>query len=222
MTAVIFDFDGVLADTEHLHLRAFQETFAAHGWTLGERSYGERYLGYDDRTTIAAFLRDHDVPVSRDGVEALFREKAAAFDVLRSSGAVLYPSAAACVKRLSTRFPLAIASGSLRSEIVAILNGASLVSAFRVIVSAEDVGRSKPAPDPYLRAAQLLDVDPAGCVAIEDSHWGIDAARSAGMRTIAITSTSDVGALAAADRIIRDLEELSPDVIDALARNGLA
>jgi HAD superfamily hydrolase (TIGR01509 family) len=217
MPAVIFDFDGVLADTEHLHLRAFQETFAAHGWTLDERSYTERYLGYDDRTTIAAFLRDHDVAVNRDAVEALFREKAASFDVLRSSGAVLYPSAAACVKRLGTRFPLAIASGSLRSEIVAILNGASLVSAFRAIVSAEDVGRSKPAPDPYLRAAQLLGVGPDECVAIEDSHFGLTAARSAGMKTIAVTSTSSADALVAADHIVRDLDELTADVIQGLA-----
>src|SRR5262245_34368618 len=217
MPAVIFDFDGVLADTEHLHLRAYQQTFGTRGWTLDDRSYFERYLGFDDRGMIAAFLRERDLPINHDGIETLLREKAASFDVLRSSGAVLYPSAAACVKRLGTRYPLAIASGSLRSEIVAILNGAGLVSAFRAIVSAEDVGRSKPAPDPYLRAAQLLGVSPDECVAIEDSHFGLTAARSAGMKTIAVTSTSSAEALAAADRIIRDLDELTPDVIQGLA-----
>jgi beta-phosphoglucomutase family hydrolase len=219
MPAVIFDFDGVLADTEHLHLRAFQDTFAAHGWALDERSYAERYLGYDDRTTIAAFLRDRDMAVNRDAIEALLREKAAAFDALRSSGAVLYPSAAGCVHRLGARFPLAIASGSLRSEIVAILNGARLVPAFQAIVSAEDVSRSKPAPDAYLRAAHLLGVNPDDCVAIEDSQFGLAAARSAGMKTIAITSTSGADALAAAaDRIVHDLDELTTDVIEGLAQ----
>src|SRR5262245_25777136 len=124
MAAVIFDFDGVLADTERLHLRAFQQTLGAHGWTLEDRSYFEKYLGFDDRGMIAAFLRELDLPVNRDGIEMLLREKASAFDVLRSSGSVLYPSAAACVQRLGARFPLAIASGSLRTEIVDILNGA--------------------------------------------------------------------------------------------------
>jgi beta-phosphoglucomutase len=214
MPAVIFDFDGVLADTEHLHLRAFQQTFGAHGWTLDDRSYAERYLGYDDRATIAAFLGDHELPVNPGAIEALLREKAAAFDVLRSSGSVLYPSAAACVERLAARFPLAIASGSLRTEIVDILNGARLVSAFRAIVSAEDVSRSKPAPDPYLRAAQLLDVDAASCVVIEDSAFGLIAARTAGMKTIAVTTTSRVEALAGANRIIRSLDELTPELIE--------
>ncbi|MGE5834060.1 MAG: aminotransferase class I/II-fold pyridoxal phosphate-dependent enzyme [Acidobacteriota bacterium] len=217
MPAVIFDFDGVLADTEHLHLRAFQQTFGAHGWTLDDRSYAERYLGYDDRATIAAFLRDHDLPVNRGAIDELLREKAAAFDVLRSSGSVLYPSAPACVERLGARFPLAIASGSLRTEIVAILNGAGLASAFRAIVSAEDVRRSKPAPDPYLRAAHLLGVDAASCVVIEDSSFGLAAARSAGMKTIAVTTTSSVEALADADRIIRSLDELTPEVIVEMA-----
>ena len=214
MPAVIFDFDGVLADTEHLHLRAFQQTFGAHGWTLDDRSYAERYLGYDDRATIAAFLGDHELPVNPGAIEALLREKAAAFDVLRSSGSVLYPSAAACVERLAARFPLAIASGSLRTEIVDILNGARLVSAFRAIVSAEDVNRSKPAPDPYLRAAQLLDVDAASCVVIEDSAFGLIAARTAGMKTIAVTTTSRVETLAGANRIIRSLDELTPELIE--------
>ena len=214
MPAVIFDFDGVLADTEHLHLRAFQQTFGAHGWTLDDRSYAERYLGYDDRATIDAFLGDHELPVNPAAIAALLREKAAAFDVLRSSGSVLYPSAAACVERLAARFPLAIASGSLRTEIVDILNGARLVSAFRAIVSAEDVSRSKPAPDPYLRAAQLLDVDAASCVVIEDSAFGLIAARTAGMKTIAVTTTSRVEALAGANRIIRSLDELTPELIE--------
>jgi HAD superfamily hydrolase (TIGR01509 family) len=217
MTAVIFDFDGVLADTEGLHLLAFQETFAARGWTLTERDYADRYLGYDDRTLIGTYLRDHGLRSAGDEIERLMREKAAAFDRLLSSGPVLYPSAPGCVRALAARFPLAIASGSLRTEITGILERAGLLGVFRGIVSADDVSRSKPAPDSYLRAAELLSVRPQDCVAVEDSRWGIDAAKHARMRTIAITSTSPRSALAAADRIIGTLDELSPDLIDALA-----
>ena len=220
MTAVVFDFDGVLADSEGLHLRAFQETFAARGWSLAERDYAERYLGYDDRTTMAAYLRDHALPVRSELVEELTREKAQAFDRLLSSAPVLYPSAPACVRALAARFPLAIASGSLRAEITGILERAGLLAAFRGIVSAEDVGRSKPAPDPYLRAADVLRVRPHDCVAVEDSHWGIDAARDAGMKTIGITTTSHASTLSAADRIIGTLDELTPELVEALAARG--
>jgi beta-phosphoglucomutase len=217
MTAVIFDFDGVLANTEGLHLRAFQDTFAARGWTLTERDYAERYLGFDDRTLTGTYLRDHALSVTGDEIEALVGEKSRAFDRLLADGQVLYPSASGCVRALAARFPLAIASGSLRTEITGILERAGLLASFRGIVSADDVSRSKPAPDAYLRAADVLGVRPQQCVAIEDSHWGLDAARQAGMKTIAITSTSRREALAAADRIIGGLDELSPELIDALA-----
>jgi beta-phosphoglucomutase len=220
MTAVIFDFDGVLADTEGLHLRAFQDTFAARGWTLTERGYAERYLGFDDRTLMRTYLRDRALPVTGAEIETLVREKAQTFERLLADGPVLYSSAPGCVRALAARFPLAIASGSLRTEITGILERAGLLASFRGIVSADDVSHSKPAPDAYLRAADVLGVRPQQCVAIEDSHWGLDAARQAGMKTIAITSTSRREVLAAADRIIGALDELSPELIDALAADS--
>ena len=217
MTAVVFDFDGVLADTEGLHLRAFQEAFAARGWALDPVAYADRYLGYDDRTLIVEFAADEGFSIDAGEVGRVMREKADIFDRLRAAASVVYPSAPACVRTLAARFPLAIVSGSLREEIVSILDGASLLSEFRSIVSAEDVTRSKPAPDGYLRAATLLGVDPGRCVVIEDSRWGLDAARSAGMKTIGLTTTTTASALSAADRIIASLDELSPALIDDLA-----
>jgi beta-phosphoglucomutase len=217
MAAVVFDFDGVLADTEGLHLRAFQETFATRGWTLDAADYANRYLGYDDRATIVTYATDHGVVVRPEDVETLLREKADAFERLLGSGAVVYPTAAACVRVLAARFPLAIASGSLRAEILRILERAGLVDEFRGVVSADEVTRPKPAPDGYLRAAAVLGVRPDECVAIEDSHWGIDAARSAGMKTIGITNTTTALALASADLIVTSLDEVSPALIDALA-----
>jgi HAD superfamily hydrolase (TIGR01509 family) len=217
MAAVVFDFDGVLADTEGLHLRAFQETFATRGWTLDAGAYADRYLGYDDRATVVAYATDHALVVRPDEVETLIREKAHVFDRLLGSGAVVYPAAPACVRTLAARFPLAIASGSLRVEIVRILERAGLLAAFRGVVSADEVTRPKPAPDGYLRAAEVLGVRPSECVAIEDSHWGVEAARTAGMKTIGITNTTTARALAAADRIVASLDEVSPAMIDALA-----
>ena len=222
MTAVVFDFDGVLADTEALHLKAFQEAFAARGWTLTDAAYADRYLGYDDRTTIVRFTADHGLPVVDEQLAAVMREKAAVFERMRSSGSVLYPAAPACIRAMAARFPLAIASGSLREEIMSVLDGAGLLAAFRGIVSADDVSRSKPAPDGYLRAAELLGARPQDCVAIEDSHWGVDAARTAGMKTIALTTTMTAASLSAADRILASLDDLTPEIVDALAGHGRA
>lgn len=220
MTAVVFDFDGVLADTEPLHLRAFQEAFATRGWTLDPASYVERYLGYDDAGLVDVFARDRGLALAADEVGALLDAKSRAFRRLIESGAVLYPGAADCVARLAARHRLAIASGALHAEIEDILGGAGLLAPFGAVVGADDVPRSKPDPDCYLRAAELLGVAPQDCVAVEDSRWGLQAARSAGMRTIAVPTTSPATALAAADRILTDLTALTDAVIDELLGGG--
>jgi beta-phosphoglucomutase len=213
MTGVIFDFDGVLVDTESLHLRAFQEVFAARGWALDAARYAERYLGYDDRELIETYARDTDRPLSPRDVDDLIDRKAAVYHARLSPAGLLFPGAAACVVRLAARHPLAIASGSFHDEIVQALHAADLLASFRAIVGADDVPRSKPAPDPYRLAAELLGVDPAVSVAVEDSRWGLESARAAGLRTIAVTTTSPPADLAAAHRIIGGLDELTDDLI---------
>jgi len=104
---------------------------------------------------------------------------------------------------------------ALRHEIELMLRGAQLLDAFRFIVSAGDTDRTKPAPDPYLRAAELHGVPPAQCVAIEDSHWGLQSAHDAGMRTIAISHTYPRDTLEA-DRVVDSLDELTVDLVRGL------
>jgi beta-phosphoglucomutase len=208
--AVVFDFDGVIADTERLHLAAFQEVFAGRGWTLDEAAYFERYLGYDDHGLVAAYA--HDAQLSLDGatMAALVRAKVSAVSRHRSSPEVPYSAAGASIAALAREFRLAIASGALHAEIDAILRAGGLRDAFTVLVGADDVAASKPAPDSYLAAARGLGVSPDACVAVEDSAAGVQAARTAGMRVIAITTTSPRQMLADADEIIASLTELTP------------
>ena len=122
-----------------------------------------------------------------------------------ASGAVLFPGAAACFARLSAAFPLAIASGSFHAEIEHVLNGAGLLHHFSAIVGADDAARSKPHPAPYLEAARRLGTDPSECVAIEDSAWGLESARTAGMKTIAVTNSYPASQLRA-DWIVESLD----------------
>jgi beta-phosphoglucomutase-like phosphatase (HAD superfamily) len=110
-----------------------------------------------------------------------------------------------------------VASGALRADIDLILRGARVGELFQFIVAAGDTGRTKPAPDPYLRAAALHGVAPSACVAIEDSRWGLESARAAGMRTIAVTHTYPRAALtAAADRVVDSLGELTRELVAQL------
>jgi beta-phosphoglucomutase len=215
--AVVFDFDGVLAHTEPLHLAAFRDAFVAEGWTLTDDAYYQRYLGYNDVETIAEFARDHRFAISTDRTRAILDRKSAAYRRRLASDNVLYPSAAACVARLAATFVLAIASGSLHAEIEGILAVANLRSPFLAIIGADDVARGKPAPDPYITAAARLDLPPASCVAIEDSSWGLTSARSAGMKTIGLTSTTTADRLTAADRVVASLDEITAEFVAALA-----
>jgi beta-phosphoglucomutase len=213
--AIVFDFDGVLADSEPLHLQAYQALLAPQGIHLDQKTYCERYLGYDDEGALQKIAEDNGLMLGDEEIEMLVVEKGHVFERLVGTRDVLYPGAADCVRRLSARWPVGVASGALRADIDLILRGAGLGELFRFIVAAGDTDLTKPAPDPYLRAAELHGVPPSACVAIEDSHWGLESARAAGMRTIAITHTYPRHELHA-DAVIDSLAELTCDFVAQL------
>jgi beta-phosphoglucomutase len=215
--AVVFDFDGVLADSEPLHLQAYQALLAPQGIHLDKDTYCERYLGYDDEGALRKMAEDNGLLLGDEEIDLLIVEKGRVFESLVGSRDVLYPGAADCVRRLAAAWPVGVASGALRADIDLILRGARVGELFQFIVAAGDTGRTKPAPDPYLRAAALHGVAPSACVAIEDSRWGLESARAAGMRTIAVTHTYPRAALtAAADRVVDSLGELTRELVAQL------
>jgi beta-phosphoglucomutase len=220
MRAIVFDFDGVLADSEPLHLRAYQQVLARFGVTLSRDDYYANYLGYDDEGVFAQLTARHRIPVDDGGLRALIDEKTRVFDATIESsiesGAILYPGAAACVELMASRYPLGIASGALRHEIEAILHGARLDPYFQFIVASGETAEGKPAPDPYRRAAELHSLPAGECLAIEDSRWGIESAKAAGLACVGITTTYSSEHLTAADRIIASLAEFTPDLVCAL------
>ena len=217
IAAIVFDFDGVLVDSEPLHLRAYQEVLEPLGTSLPREEYYARYLGYDDRGVFHAVAESRGWRVDEGRVAGLIAEKTRVFEQLSAGGAHLYPGAAACVTRLAASLPLGIASGALRHEIEAALRGAGLARHFRFIVASGDTPASKPAPDPYARAAALHGVPAAACLAIEDSRWGIESAKAAGLSCIGITNTYPVAELLDADAIITSLDELTIELIASLA-----
>jgi beta-phosphoglucomutase-like phosphatase (HAD superfamily) len=222
ITAIVFDFDGVLADSEPLHLRAYQQVMSRFDVTFSREDYYAHYLGYDDVGVFLQLVERYDIPVGNAGIPALIAEKTRVFDASIEagieSGDILYPGAAECVALLAARYPLGIASGALRHEIEAILQGAKLDQHFRFIVASGETREGKPAPDPYRRAAELHARVPGECLAIEDSRWGIASAKAAGLACVGITTTYSSEHLTEADRIIASLDEFTPDLIDTLQR----
>ena len=214
--AIVFDFDGVLADSEPLHFRALQVIVAELGITIERDEYYERYLGYDDVGAMKLLSAAHGQSWTDQQISALIERKSVVFEEMLQAGAVLYPAAPACVRRLATKYPLGIASGALKHEIMAILHGSGLAQHFRFVVASGDTPRSKPAPDPYRRAAELHKLPPASCLAIEDSRWGIESAKAAGLRCVGITTTYRAHELPGADAVIESLDQFTPALIEGL------
>jgi beta-phosphoglucomutase len=207
--AVVFDFDGVIVDSEASHFVALQDTMAAAGWPLSKVEYSERYLGYSDRGTFKALNADRTLGLVPADIDRLAAEKERRFAQLASAQPLLFPEAVDCIRHLARTFPLAIASGSLRNEIAMVLDLHGLSTFFAAIVGADDVTMSKPDPAPYLEAARRLNVPPVTCAAIEDSPWGLESARAAGMFTIGVTHSYPAQQLTPADAVVASLSEVT-------------
>jgi beta-phosphoglucomutase len=214
--AIVFDFDGVIADSEPLHFRAMREMMATLGLPLTAEHYYAKYVGFDDEGVFRLIEQEQGWRFDEGQVAALIEQKTAIFQDLAASNDVLFPGAVACLDRLGARYPLGIASGALKHEIQQILRRHALEDRFRFIVASGDTPRSKPAPDPYARAAELHGLPPPACLAIEDSRWGIEAAKGAGLKCVGITTTYDAASLPNADAIIGSLDEFTVDLIERL------
>jgi beta-phosphoglucomutase len=222
LQAIIFDFDGVIADSEPLHLRAYQQVLEQEGIELTREDYYASYLGFDDSGLFRALAKDRGIAITDDKVDGWIDVKSQIIEELLTNDAILFPGAVACIQTLARRVPLAIASGALGPEIELVLDHTGLTDCFKVISSASDGVRGKPAPDLYLLALaklrDIIEVDASGCVAIEDSHWGLEAAKLAGVRTVAITHTYPAAKLGGADLVVDRLSEITLAKLEALCR----
>ena len=221
LRAIVFDFDGVIANSEPLHYLAFHDVLGQSGITFPEKEYYDRYLGYDDVGVFKAVAADHGLSWTIDRIAGLVQFKAAVIERLEQNTSILFPGADAAIRRAAALVPLGIASGALGAEIRRVLDREGLRSYFKVIVAAEDTPVSKPAADPYRRAVALLSeavgapLLPAECVAVEDSSWGLQSAKAAGLRTVAVAQTYD-GATLEADLVISSIDELDIGTMERL------
>jgi len=240
LRAIIFDFDGILVDSEPLIMRITQQMAAREGWQVSAEEYYRDYLALDDRGIVAHLYGTHGRPINTARRDELVEWKAHTYwDAIRE-GLPPEPGAVEFVRAVSARYPLAIASGSLRPEIEHLLGKLGLREKFPVLISAEDTERGKPDPEIYLKALEglrrlppepsqtagqvtgpnpgqnrggLAGLAPRECLVIEDAPAGIQAAHAAGMKCLALAHTRPMEALGAADWACRGFAEVPlPDV----------
>ncbi|MEV7728034.1 HAD family phosphatase [Streptomyces sp. NPDC087917] len=184
MISVIFDLDGTLVDSEPNYYESGRVTLERHGvpdFTWEEHS---RFIGIGTLETLEILKERHAL---RAPVGQLLEEQNAAYLELARRRTDAFPEMRRFVERLHAEgVPMAVASGSSREAIDAVLAGTGLDAVLTTVVSAEEVAHGKPAPDVFLEAARRLGVAPADCVVVEDAAPGAEAARAAGMRCVAI------------------------------------
>jgi len=211
--AVIFDLDGVLVDSEPVWADVRREFVEEHGGRWAPDAQ-ERMMGMSTGEW-ATFLHDElDVALAVEDIASGVVDAMAACYRLRLP---LLPGTVDAVRRLAHRWPLGLASSSPVRLITAALEASGLTAMFAVVVSTEEVGRGKPAPDVYVATARRLGVPPERCAAVEDSTNGLRSARSAGMRVIAVPTKDyppDPEELACADAVVKSLADLDEAVID--------
>ena len=223
--AVIFDLDGTLVETEPLHFAAFNEVLHADGIEIGFDDYTTRLIGLNDRDCFATVLRENRKDASDDHVVELIARKTVVYQAMVAERDVLYPGAEKFVRDCAHRFPLMIATGTLRAEAEAILRRAGIRELFLDVIAAEDVERGKPEPDGFIAALGrigylLRQRDPVladECLVVEDTPAGIEAAHRAGMKVLALCHMAAASDLAAADVVRASIFDLDlDDVIHAL------
>jgi len=226
LRAVIFDFDGVIADSEFLHYKALNKVLNLHGVDVPKEVHWERYLGYTDIENLQAVSDDYNMNLSAEAIRDMARKKAVIFkDLVQEEAAILdgVENLIELLRRHQIR--RAICSGAIRADIDQMLAGSALKEAFEVIVTADDVQKGKPDPQGYILTLQKLNknqtdpIKPGDCVVIEDSHWGLEAAAAAGMHPVAVTNTYPVEQLKEkAEMVIARLDELAVEDLRNLCK----
>jgi beta-phosphoglucomutase len=218
--ATLLDFDGVLVDSEPVHLAAFNDVLARHGVAITEAEYAKRYLSLDDAGVFRAVLSRGGRTLREDEVRTLVAAKAPRFMERFEEAFRPFPGAADLIARRAARGPVGIVSGALESEIEFALKRMDVRKSVAFIVSAEKTLASKPDPASFLLGVSELQRigHQGGAVAVEDSIGGVTAAKRAGLRCIGVSHSYSRDDLlrAGADAVVANLAALTDGVLESL------
>ena len=216
LKAVIFDFDGVITDSEILHLRAFNQSLVPYGVEISTKDYYTNYLGFSDLDCYKILIDNGLLKIDEQQISDIIKVKSKIFEELTKTEGRTIDGVHEFLQMLEkNNIPMAICSGSLLVEIEIMLEESGLQHFFTAIVSAEQVKKGKPHPEGFLLSLQKLNeschppIIANECIVIEDSNWGLQAGKAAGMHTIAVTNSYDAEQLSMAEKIASHLTELT-------------
>jgi beta-phosphoglucomutase len=211
--AVLFDFDGVIVNSEPLHFEAFQKVLAKEQISLTQEEYFRELVGFDDKGAIRAAFKLHGRELDpKTFLRVMTLKSEAMMEMIYQRRYAALPGVEEFVRGLWRHYPLAICSGALRGEIEAILEGVALRDCFPIIVAAEDVTVGKPDPQGYLMAMNLIHqrtgkkLEPKNCLVVEDAPAVIREVRKAGFEVLAVANSYPLEQLTDATHAVRRLE----------------
>lgn len=216
LRAVIFDFNGIIANDEPIHFELFAKVMAEQRVHIPRDEYNQFYLHLNDRDAFETALGRHQKTYTPEIISNLVHRKSAYYNEFISNKDLLFPDAADFIRNTAHNYPLAIASGALNAEIEFILKRAGILEFFPVIIGAERAMKGKPHPECYLNALGGLnahfkknpEIKPSEVLVIEDSIGGIEGTHRAGMVCLAITNSYPKNELLEADFIFDSLGEV--------------
>lgn len=218
--AVIFDYNGVIADDERIHKEAFAIILRDVGISLNDALYDKHLLGRTDRDGLASLRAAFTNQFEESSIEELTQKKQKIYLSLLGSEDIIYPKAEEVICRLARFFRLGVVTSSGRNELLAVLGRGKLADKFSCLVTAEDIRYGKPDPEGYLRSLHLMAVPSSAAVAIEDSLSGVQAAKAAELKCIAVLHTTAEAKLQKADLVIPTIGYLSERLVKAVIGSG--
>lgn len=211
---VIFDFNGLILDDEHLHLELFQRVLLEEEITLTEKDYWDIYMGFDDKGLFKAIYEANGLQLGPTKLKALIEKKASLYLPTLKGKVRFFSGVIDFIKQLAGQYTLAVVSGALKPEIEFALDEAQVKDHFRFIIAAEDTKHGKPDPEGYLLALAKLkqennSIRSDTCLVLEDSLAGIESAHRAQMKVAALTHTFPKNLLTEADWVVDTFAELN-------------
>ena len=188
--ALLFDFDGVLADTEPVHYACWREILEPYGIQLDWGFYQNHCIGVSDRLMVKTLASERHPPIPFEEIWPEYERKQVMFRERLEANPPFLPETVELIRSLSDRYKLAVVSSSGRTEVEPPLERAGFRDCFQILVCGKEVPNLKPAPDPYLKAAELLGVRRP--LVVEDSEAGIASARAAGFEVVRISAAAQV------------------------------
>lgn len=211
--AVLFDMNGIIIDDEHIHELAFHETVKPFDIQLSHQDYLDCCAGKTDRAGYESIATTFNKQLP---VDSLLQQKSQTYLKLFPANKKDYPGVIELIHILSRKYLLSVTSSSSRAEVDLITKEFGMDKALNITISADDVKKGKPDPEPYLITCEKLGINPHEAVVIEDSQSGVASAKAAGCFCIGVTTTHSVEDLQQSDLIVDSFAKITPEIIENL------